>query len=156
MDKKKTYYLVKGTTIKKKGLPKGELSAKSDHLKIEDKFIPVIEKNIDYLISQKKVVDSDGLEKLKGIKVEKAPSKKEALIFEATEFGLDFDEKIKVPDLEKLIADKKAENEKNSVSAIEFEELKKEALDLEIEVLESDSYDELSQKIADKKAELES
>ena len=124
MDKKKTYYLVKGTTFKKKGLPGGELSAKKDHLKIEDKFIPVMEKNIDFLISQGKVVDTEGLEKLKGVKADKKLSKAEL----------------------KAIAEKEA-TEKEALEA-----LKLEAMDLEIEFSDDITSEDLTNLIADKKA----
>jgi len=77
-DMKKTYYLLEGRSISKAGLPGGKLSAKKEPLKIEPKYLKVIEKNIDYFVTQGVIVDNDGLEKEKSKPSKKAEFTKKA------------------------------------------------------------------------------
>jgi len=76
-DMKKTYYLAEGRSISKGGLPGGKLSAKKEPLKIEPKYLKVIEKNIDYFVTQGIIVDNDGLEKVKPKSTKKTPESNE-------------------------------------------------------------------------------
>jgi len=61
MDEKKKYFLRKGTKIGNPGFPGGTLEAKEDFEEIDKKYYPVIGGVFDYLISQKKIVDAEGM-----------------------------------------------------------------------------------------------
>ena len=64
---KERYYLMPGVTICKEGLPGKKLECKkgSDPVKIDDKHVEIIKKNIGFLITQKKVVTASELEAAK-------------------------------------------------------------------------------------------
>lgn len=132
MDEKKKYFLRKGTKIGNPGLPGGTLEAKDDFKEIDKKYFPVIGGVFDYLMSQGKIVDADGMAEIQ------AEEKK------AEEAAADEEEKAK----EEAAAKKKAAAEK-------LANLKKECEDLEIPLPEKVTAKALEKLIADKKAELE-
>ena len=104
---KERYYLMPGVTICKDGLPGKKLECKkgAEPMKIDEKHVEIIKKNIGFLISQKKVVTSDELEAAKEEKADAGKSEKRlALETEAKELGLDFNTKTSGKELEEMIA----------------------------------------------------
>lgn len=103
------YYLVPGSSIGKKGLPGGKLTAGKEPLLIEEKYIKVIEKNLGFFLSEKRIVKAADLEteKPKSGKTEKR-LKLEA---EAIEFEIEFTDRTSGKDLEVAIEAAKKELE---------------------------------------------
>ena len=78
MNKNESYYLKKGGKIGNPGLPGGTLDAKKEAIKITDKHLEVIGKNIDFLVSKGIVVTGSDMKKLDEVEADKkAEAKKE-------------------------------------------------------------------------------
>lgn len=108
------YYLMPGNAIGKEGLPKGKLECKKDAkpLAIQEKHVKIIEKNLPFLIDQKRIMTASDLAAME----EKAggkSTKRLELEAEAVELEIDFDDKTSQKDLIAAIEAKKKELEDN-------------------------------------------
>lgn len=143
-------YLKPGRFIGKKGLPNGRLECKKgdEPLKLEEKHLKVLEKNIPGLKIKGVLLDQSAYEKFITVEetdsVKKKSDKQIALEKRATELGLEFNDSTKQKDLKALIDAKEARIA-----------LEKEATELEIEFTSEDSDEDLIEFIKLKKEELE-
>lgn len=145
-------YLKPGSQIGKKGLPGGKLECKKgdDPLLVEDKYLTVIEKNIDFFKSEGRLMNQAAYDKF--MTVEEKPDesgktdKRLALEKEATEFGIEFTDRTSGKDLTAEIELKKSGT---TITDEAFEELKKSATELEIKFDADISFDDLTLLVED-------
>jgi hypothetical protein len=104
-EKLSEYYLLPGTSIGKKGLPGGQISAKDKPVQVSDEHAEIIGPSLDFLVSQGKV--SKGFPAAYAEPYAPADDGKSAkrleLEAQATELGIEFTDKTTQKELAALI-----------------------------------------------------